>query len=81
MGDYRPVYSDAQLIAYIRQAESAPRFLIVLNLSHSPGYLTLTDRSLRGVVEIATLPEWEGLSIGETVSLDGDEGILVRLAT
>lgn len=81
VGDYRPVYSDAQLIAYIRQAESAPRFLIVLNLSHSPGYLTLTDRSLRGVVEIATLPEWEGLSIGETVSLGGNEGILVRLAT
>lgn len=81
VGAYIPVYSDTQLIVYIRQAKNTPRFLVVLNLSHRPAYFTPTDRSLKGIVEIATLPEWEGQSISETISLGGDEGILVRLIT
>lgn len=81
IGAYVPVYSDAQLIVYIRQADNFPRFLIALNLSHRPAYFTSTDRSFEGVVAIATLPEWEGQSISETICLGGDEGILVRLTT
>jgi alpha-glucosidase len=79
VGDYIPVYSDTQLIAYIRQLEGHSRFLILLNLSHRPGYFKAKDSSLRGVVEIATAPEWEGTSVADTISLGGDEGLLVRL--
>ncbi|GAB3807461.1 hypothetical protein GCM10028819_44360 [Spirosoma humi] len=74
---YVPVYSDTQLIVYIRQAKSSPRFLIVLNLSHSPAHFTPTDGSFEGIVEMATSPEREGQSI----CLASDEGILVRLTT
>ncbi len=79
VGDYVPVYSDTQVIAYIRQLNDAPRFLIVLNLSHRPCFFKPKDSSLKGTVEIATSPEWEGNAVGETISLGGDEGILVRL--
>ncbi|GAB4024864.1 alpha-amylase family glycosyl hydrolase [Spirosoma koreense] len=79
VGDYLPVYSDNQLIAYIRQLDGHPRFLILLNLSHRPGYFKAKDSSLHGTVELATTPEWEGNRVGDTISLSGDEGILVRL--
>ena len=79
VGDYIPVYSDNQLVAYIRQQEGCPRFLILLNLSHRPGYFKAKDSSLTGVVELATAPEWEGSLVNDTISLSGDEGILVRL--
>ena len=79
VGDYLPVYSDTQVIAYIRQFDDASRFLIVLNLSHRPCLFKPKDTSLKGVVEIATSPEWEGSTVSETINLGGDEGILVRL--
>ncbi|GAB3903171.1 alpha-amylase family glycosyl hydrolase [Larkinella knui] len=78
-GEYLPVYSDTQLIAYIRQAAGHARFLVVLNLSHRPGYFKSQDPSLTGVVEIATFPELEGHEVGEAINLGGDEGIIVRL--
>ena len=37
-GDYKPVYADQQLMAYIRQAPSSQPFLVVLNLSHKPAH-------------------------------------------
>lgn len=79
VGDYLPVYSDTQVIAYIRQLDQAARFLIVLNLSHRPCFFKLKDNTFNGIVEMATSPEWEGNPITETISLGGDEGILVRL--
>ncbi|WP_420149185.1 alpha-amylase family glycosyl hydrolase [Spirosoma sp.] len=79
VGNYVPVYADTQILAYIRQLEGHPRFLILLNLSHRPGYFKAKDRSLLGVVEIATSPEWEGTEVNDTISLGGDDGILVRL--
>jgi alpha-glucosidase len=79
VGDYVPVYADAQLIAFIRQASGHSRFLIVLNLSHRPGYFKPKDTSLKGRIELATFPEAEGKNTGETINLGGDEGIIVRL--
>ncbi|GAB3960945.1 alpha-amylase family glycosyl hydrolase [Spirosoma harenae] len=79
IGDYTPVYADTQLIAYIRQWEDAPRFLILLNLSHRPAYFKAKDSTLNGVVEISTSPEWEGSLITDSISLEGDEGLLIRL--
>lgn len=79
VGDYVPVYSDVQLIAYIRQLEGHPRFLILLNLSHRPGYFNTKDSSLAGVVDVATSPDWEGTPVNDTISLSGGEGLVIRL--
>ncbi|MGV3556885.1 alpha-amylase family glycosyl hydrolase [Larkinella arboricola] len=79
VGDYKPVYADTQLMAYIREAPGQARFLIVLNLSHRPGYFKLKDRSISGTIEIATYPELEGMVVSERINLGGDEGIIVRL--
>ncbi|MBN8821239.1 MULTISPECIES: alpha-amylase family glycosyl hydrolase [unclassified Spirosoma] len=79
VGDYVPVNATSQLIAYIRQLEGHPRFLILLNLSHRPAYFNAKDNSLKGIVAIATVPEWEGAEVADSISLGGDEGLLIRL--
>ncbi|WP_234734469.1 alpha-amylase family glycosyl hydrolase [Tellurirhabdus bombi] len=79
-GNYKPVYADKQMIAFIRQAEGHSSFLIVLNLSHRPGYFKVKNMDLKGKIEIATFPELEGTDIGDSIDLGGDEGILVRLS-
>ena len=78
-GAYRPVYSDHQLIAYIRQAEGQPAFLIVLNLTHRPGYFTPSTIKFTGVILIDTLPEQEQVSVKDAIYLFGDEGVVVKL--
>ena len=78
-GAYRPVCSDHQSIAYIRQAEGHPGFLIVLNLTHRPCYFTPTTIRFTGVIVIDTLPEQEQVSVKDSIDLFGDEGVVVRL--
>jgi alpha-glucosidase len=75
-GNYISVYSDNQMIAYIRKDENGPGFFIVLNLSHRPCYF---KSDFNGVIEIATSPELEGNTVSGTISLNGDEGLLIRL--
>jgi len=77
-GAYRPVYSDHQMIAYIRQAEGQPAFLIVLNLTHRPCYFT-PPILFTGVIVIDTLPEQEQVSVKDKIELFGDEGMVVKL--
>ncbi|MFT2008043.1 alpha-amylase family glycosyl hydrolase [Pontibacter sp. 13R65] len=78
IGDYIPVYSDHQVLAYIRKSGSQ-RFLIVLNLSHRPCFFKPKHQTFSGTVLLATIPERENTTITESISLGGDEGILVRL--
>lgn len=77
-GKYIPLSSDVQLIAYMREAEGHPAFLIVLNLTHGPGYFS-SNLPLKGRIEIATSPELEGIAIGNVINIGGDEGLLIRL--
>lgn len=79
LGDYIPVYSDRKLLAYARQAEGDTKFLILLNLSHGPCYYKSDKVKLKGRIEIATTPELEGSQVQDSISLGGDEGIIVRL--
>lgn len=79
LGNYKPIYSDHQCMAYVRSYVDAPNFLVVLNLSHMPCYLNLDNFSLKGIVELATVPELEGLGVSGRLQLGGDEGIVVRL--
>ncbi|MHA4741225.1 alpha-amylase family glycosyl hydrolase [Dyadobacter sp. MSC1_007] len=77
-GTYTPVYSDKQLIAYIRENEK-DRLLIVLNLSHRPGYIRPQNENFKGEIIISTESERIGLRIENNMMLSGDEGLIVRL--
>jgi alpha-glucosidase len=79
-GNYRPLYSDHQIIAYYRQLSDNPGFLIVLNLSHRPCYFTTNRISIKGKIEIATSPELENTLIDGKLSLSGDQGVIIRLS-
>ncbi|MDB5232155.1 MAG: alpha-amylase [Chitinophagaceae bacterium] len=79
-GDYKPVYSDHHVMSYLRESATSDNFLIVLNLSHRPCYFTIKNYEIKGRIEIATALELEGNEITETISLGGDEGIVVRLS-
>jgi alpha-glucosidase len=79
VGDYTPVYSDHQMLAYMRHAEGSDKFLIVLNLSHRPAYFNGKSIEIKGKIEIATSRELEGTTISNNLSLSGDEGIIVRV--
>ncbi|MDP4247303.1 MAG: alpha-amylase family glycosyl hydrolase, partial [Bacteroidota bacterium] len=78
-GRYQPVYSDKQMLAYIRQSEDADAFLIVLNLSHRPCYFTPSTIRFGGVIEIDTFPEQEKSVVADSIPLSGDEGMVIRL--
>jgi alpha-glucosidase len=78
-GNYIPVAADPQALAYIRQAEGASSFMIILNLSHRPCYFRLNQHPCKGRIVLATTPELEGQQINEAVNLYGDEGIIIQL--
>lgn len=78
VGDYRSVFSDKQLIAYVREFES-DRFLIVLNLTHRPALLQEVNFGFTGTIELSTEPERNGLMASLPLSLSGDEGLIIRL--
>jgi len=78
-GRYTHVYADQQMIAYTRTEKGHPAFLVVLNLTHRPCYFRQEHFPFKGVVEIATIPETEGNVVTNTISLDGDEGMVIRL--
>jgi alpha-glucosidase len=78
VGTYKPVYSDHKMIAYLRQYQDQC-FLIVLNLSHGVCYFEPEHLTVKGKIEIATHADLEGTLVNGTISLEGDEGILVRL--
>ncbi|WP_114783650.1 alpha-amylase family glycosyl hydrolase [Botryobacter ruber] len=78
VGDYVPVYSDKQVLAFIRQYHEQ-RLLVVLNLTHRPSYFRVKNMTLKGTVILATAPEREGNTVEDYFSLGGDEGIIVRL--
>lgn len=80
-GRYQRVYSDTQMLAYLREAEGAQSYLVVLNLSHRPCYFTPASVVIKGKVILATSPELEGQVISNTINLAGDEGVIIELDT
>jgi alpha-glucosidase len=76
-GSYAPFHSDTQCLAYLRVAEGS-RFLVALNLTHRPCYLDAGN--LRGTIEASTFPGHEDEPLGGSISLAGDEGLVIRLA-
>ncbi len=78
-GNYTPVYSDSQMIAYLRESEVSDSFLILLNLTHRPCYFTPPHFAFAGDVVLASSAELEGQYVENTISLEGDEGVIIRV--
>jgi alpha-glucosidase len=78
-GSYLPVHAEGNLLAYIRQSGDS-RFLVVLNLGHEGALFEAPAIKTAGEVVAATHPDRVGRSVGEKITLNGDEGIVVRLA-
>ena len=78
-GHYIPVFSNEQMMAYIREAEGHNRLLILLNMSHRPCYFTPGHIDCSGEILLATSREMEGTETGRSINLSGDEGFIIRL--
>jgi alpha-glucosidase len=78
-GEFVPVYSDTQLISFVRHHPGATRFLIVLNLTHRPCYFKPSSAEYAGTIAICTAPELEGQNFNGVVALEADQGMIVRL--
>ncbi len=79
IGDYAPVYSDHQILSFLREFADAPRFLIILNLTHRPAYLRQPHSSFSGTIAVSTGGDREGEHVEGTISLGCDEGIVIKL--
>jgi alpha-glucosidase len=77
-GHFRMLYSDHQLISYLREAPGHPAFLIVLNLSHRTT-LFRSPVQTKGIVELDTYMDLIGTEVSNIMALRGDEGLLIRL--
>ena len=79
IGEYVPVYADHQMLAYIRYVDGHQAFLILLNLSHRPCFLRQPKTHYSGTVVVSSAPELEGTRVSGTISLSGDDGVVVAL--
>jgi alpha-glucosidase len=77
LGAYRPVVSDGDVFAYVREHEQR-RFLVVLNLGPRPAQVML-DAVGSGEIVVATEHRREGQRVSGRVVMRGDDGLLVRL--
>lgn len=78
-GEFVPVYSDNQILSYIRQVSGGARFLVILNLSHRPSYFRPPGEAFSGTIEISTSREREGSVVNGIITLEADEGMIIRL--
>lgn len=78
-GNYKLIFADKQLLAYTRQATHEQAFLILLNLSHRPAYFNTQKLKLKGRIEVSTTLELEGTLVENTISLSGNEGVIIKL--
>ncbi|NEM98525.1 alpha-amylase family glycosyl hydrolase [Pontibacter burrus] len=77
-GSYVPMSADGNVLAYRREHEDT-KLLIVLNLGHTTCYYEPEKLHLEGEVILATIPEREGMQVDTILSLQGDEGLVIRL--
>ena len=78
IGNYTPVYADHQIFSYMRTWADASSYIIVLNLTHRTASFR-PPQSFKGMIELSTSPEIEGLRVQDRIEMGGDEGIIIRL--
>jgi alpha-glucosidase len=78
IGSYRPIVTEGDVLAFLREAEAGSRFLIALNLGPRPGLLSLESLG-SGQVVIATEARRESERVSGRLILMGDDALVVRL--
>ncbi|PMD91642.1 alpha-amylase [Siphonobacter sp. BAB-5405] len=78
-GVYIPVFSNEQALLYARRWEGRDRFLIALNLSDEPVYVHTGAYAFKGHVELATSTSLEGQWKDNSLTLDKQAGVIIRL--
>ncbi|MBD0334461.1 MAG: DUF3459 domain-containing protein [Cyanobacteria bacterium Co-bin13] len=79
-GAYRWVQSQGTLLAYVRHA-AEQQFLVILNLGDEPAQFCPPDQALQGQVIVSSNPAHEGQTVSEAVTVQGNEGLLIRLSS
>jgi alpha-glucosidase len=78
VGDYRPVVSEPDVVAYLREHAGA-RWLVALNLSATEQRLALEAPAARGEIIVATDRKRERERVDAELRLAADEGVVVRV--
>jgi alpha-glucosidase len=78
IGDYEPVATTGDLLAYIRRTEHE-RFLVALNLGTGPYALSLPSLGLAGRTVLSTYLDRADDEPVKTIALRADEGVIVAL--
>jgi alpha-glucosidase len=79
LGKYVPVPAEGNILAYLREFEGS-RFLVILNLAHRTCHFAMQHLAPEGKVVLDTIPEREGLTVRGRISLNGDEGMVIKLS-
>jgi alpha-glucosidase len=78
-GSYHPVYSDHQVLCFIRRAPDSDSFLVALNFTSRVCYLRHEVLKFEGTIEVSTSSEIGGQYVKDSFSLSGDEAIVIRM--
>jgi alpha-glucosidase len=80
-GTFFPIGIQSNIFAYRREdQQSGKQFLIVANLSHDAGVISISSRfNTEGEIMIATHDHLEGKRIGKEISLAGDEAFVALI--
>lgn len=78
-GKYIAVFTDHQMMAYIREEEGHSSFLILLNFTHRPCYFRQTQTAYSGKVVLSTISGQSGHEVSGNILLSGDEAIIIQL--
>ncbi len=75
-GSYRPVMTEGQVLAYIRE-HGDERFLVALNLGAAPASVAMPDG--QGTVALSVLGDRGGERVRGRLNLAGNGGLLIKL--
>lgn len=77
IGDHIPVYTENNLLSYIRKYEES-KFLIILNLKNTEENFT-PNFLWKGTVELATHAKFEGKNVEGALRIKGNLGLLIAI--
>lgn len=78
-GDYYPVVTDGNVLAYIRKGEATTSFLIVLNLTGEDTVFHPQDTDLEAKIILSTCKEWNNSKLKHGTPIEANEGLLAEI--
>jgi alpha-glucosidase len=79
VGSFTPLAAEGDLLIYLREHEGARRYLVALNLGHTPQAAPTPTLAANGTIVLSTHLDREGEQLGPTITLRPDEGLVVAL--